>query len=245
VYKRIKFFDYEIFCDSLYSIEAKRKIVINTINPHSFMVAEEDKIFKNALKQSDILLPDGIGITLAIHMLNQEKIKKIAGWDIHEYLIEFAQKHSLSCYYMGSKESTLLKIKEKIELLYPLIKVNFYSPPFKNDFLPEENKLIIENINKFCPDILFVGMTAPKQEKWVYQNKNEINAKIIVSIGAVFDFFAETIKRPGRFWISIGMEGMIRVLKEPKRMWKRFVFSDLRFMFKIILIRICNFFYKK
>jgi N-acetylglucosaminyldiphosphoundecaprenol N-acetyl-beta-D-mannosaminyltransferase len=93
---------------------------------------------------------------------------------------------------------------------------------------------MISAINNFAPDILFVGMTAPKQEKWVYLNKSQINAKIICSIGAVFDFYSGNIKRPNQFWINLGLEWLIRFLKEPRRLFNRNFISTPLFLFYVL-----------
>jgi N-acetylglucosaminyldiphosphoundecaprenol N-acetyl-beta-D-mannosaminyltransferase len=93
-------------------------------------------------------------------------------------------------------------------------------------------------VNEFKPEILFVGMTAPKQEKWVYLNKDNIDANTIVSIGAVFDFYSGNIKRSSDFWISIGLEWLPRFLKEPKRLAKRNLVSTPKFLLEIIWIKI-------
>ena len=81
---------------------------------------------------------------------------------------------------------------------------------------------MINAVNAFRPDVLFIGMTAPKQEKWAFANKEMLDAPIICSIGAVFDFYAGTVKRPGKAWIYCGMEWLVRLVKEPKRMWIRY-----------------------
>ena len=90
------------------------------------------------------------------------------------------------------------------------------------------------SINSFQPDVLFVGMTAPKQEKWVYQFKNQLNVKVIASVGAVFDFYAGMIKRPGKFWISLGLEWLPRFFREPKRLWRRNLISTPSFICIVI-----------
>ena len=123
---------------------------------------------------------------------------------------------------MGSKQDTLDKIKQRISEAYPNISCESYSPPFREEFSEEENDLMVQKINEFAPDVLFVGMTAPKQEKWVHLNKEKINATYICSIGAVFDFFSGNIDRPSNFWVDHGMEWLIRFIKEPKRLWKRY-----------------------
>jgi len=197
------------------------------------MVAQKDDEFHNALQSSDILLPDGIGIVAAVSMLNNIKIKRITGFDAHYRLLKTLNFIGGKVFYMGSSNQTLKKIKKRINEEYPNIEFESYSPPFKEKFSTLENNIILTALNESKPDLLFVGMTAPKQEKWVYENKDKINAKVICSIGAVFDFYSGNIKRPGKFWIKFGLEGMIRIVKEPKRLWKRFIFSDLPFMFFI------------
>ncbi|MFD0750793.1 WecB/TagA/CpsF family glycosyltransferase [Mucilaginibacter calamicampi] len=200
------------------------KYVINTINQYSYVVAERDAEFKQSLLQSDILLPDGIGIVVATKIIKGKRIKKIAGADLHKYLLEELNLVGGKCFYLGSSNDTLMRIKDRITHDYPSINFGCYSPPYKPVFSEEDNQIMIDKVNSFMPTVLFVGMTAPKQEKWVYEHKDQLNVNIICSIGAVFDFYAGTIKRPNRFMIKIGMEWMGRLSNQPKRLWKRYVY---------------------
>ncbi len=200
------------------------KLLINTINQYSYIVAEKDQEFKKALCNSDILLPDGVGIVAASKLLTGKTIKKIAGADIHQYLLEELNKSGGSCMYLGSSEKTLTKIKERLSAEYPAVRLAFYSPPYKPAFSEADNALMVETVNSFKPDVLFVGMTAPKQEKWAYAHKDNLDANVICSIGAVFDFYAGTVSRPHQLWINLGLEWLGRLVKEPKRMWKRYLY---------------------
>ncbi len=220
----VSLLDYSIFQGNLNQIDFSRKILINTINQYSFCIAEKKAVFKKALQDSDILLPDGIAIVAAVHLLTGKKIKKIAGADIHFHLLQELNQKGGSCFYLGSKEKTLLKITERISLEFPNIRVGTFSPAYKAEFSKMDNIKMVESVNNFRPDVLFVGMTAPKQEKWAYKHKEELDAKIICTIGAVFDFYAGTVKRPSPFWIDLKLEWFIRLLKEPKRMWKRYLY---------------------
>lgn len=215
-----------------------KKIIINTINPHCYCEAKKDSFYQQALHHSDILLPDGIGIVWAIRFLSGQKVKRISGSDIHNGLIQKINEIGGKVFYMGSAPETLQKIQKRVNLEYPNIIVGVYSPPYKTIFSNQENVQIISAINAFQPDVLFVGMTAPKQEKWVHQHKDLINTKVIASIGAVFDFYAKTIKRPGRLWISLGLEWFPRLLQEPKRLWRRNLISTPRFMLEVFLAKI-------
>jgi N-acetylglucosaminyldiphosphoundecaprenol N-acetyl-beta-D-mannosaminyltransferase len=218
------FFNYFIFCAPFSTILIEDKILINTINQYSFCIAEQDSGFKKALQESDILLPDGMAVVMALRLLTGKKIKKIAGADIHLHLLQELEQKGGSCFYLGSSENTLLKIRERMAIEFPNIKVQIFSPPYKPEFSREDNNLMLEAVNAFQPDVLFVGMTAPKQEKWACTHKEQLNTKIICSIGAVFDFYAGTVQRPSRFWINLRLEWFIRLLKEPKRMWRRYLY---------------------
>jgi N-acetylglucosaminyldiphosphoundecaprenol N-acetyl-beta-D-mannosaminyltransferase len=127
----------------------------------------------------------------------------------------------------------LAAIKKRMSKEYPKIKVGVYSPPFKSEFTAEEDAEMINAVNTFNPDVLFIGMTAPKQEKWAHLYKNQLEATIICPIGAVFDFYAETIARPSEFWINLGLEWLVRLAKEPKRMAKRYLYYGPAFVYEL------------
>lgn len=238
----IKINEYKIFNNSLESIIVKNgKTVISTINAHSYIVAKKDNEFRQALVNSDVLLPDGEGIVLMAKHLKGVKITKIAGADIHQYLLDLAQKQGLKCFYFGSSPSTLNRIDKKLSKQYNNIKFNFFSPPFKPVFSNDDTENMISQINAFTPDILFVGMTAPKQEKWVFENKEQLNANIICSIGAVFDFIAETKKRAPKWVINIKMEWFYRSFTA-WRLTKRYLYSTPLFLIEIYRLK---FFSKK
>lgn len=225
------YFGYNLFNGDLNDLPPEPKITINTINQYSFCIAEKDKDFKKALKDSDVLLPDGIGIVTALKLTTGKVIKKISGADMHHHLLTKLNNDKGKCFYLGSSYTTLVKIKEHLTEEFPQITCDFYSPPFKDSFSDIENEEIIKKINIFNPDVLFVGMTAPKQEKWCNQQKESINAKIICSIGAVFDFYAGTINRPSDFWVKARLEWFVRLCKEPKRMWKRYLYYGPIFIY--------------
>ena len=216
--------DYSIFNGTLNQIGFTQKTLINTINQYSFCVAEQDAKFKAALQGSDVLLPDGEAIVVAVNRLTGQKIKKIAGADIHLYLLHELEQKRGSCFYLGSSENTLLKIKERMAIEFPNVRVGTFSPPYQSEFTHDHKSNKVEAVNAFQPDVLFVGMTAPKQEKWAYAHIDYLDTKIICCIGAVFDFYAGTVERPNSFWIDMRLEWFIRLLKEPKRMWKRYLY---------------------
>jgi N-acetylglucosaminyldiphosphoundecaprenol N-acetyl-beta-D-mannosaminyltransferase len=230
----IQFFNYQILSESLSSINLDSKKVINTINPHSFVLARNDDEFRLALEQSDILIPDGIGIAYGVRVLNNQKIKRIAGYDLFKFFIE-SEGLGKRVFFLGSTDSTLDKIKNRINTEHPHLIVGCFSPPFKMRFSKDENDKMTSIINDFKPDILFVGMTAPKQEKWVFINHSDLEVKYICSVGAVFDFYAGNIKRAPKFLIAIGLEWTYRLFLEPKRMFTRNFVSTPVYLFIVVV----------
>lgn len=239
VYKISNIMSYNVFVDSLSSIQINSgsKCIINTINPHSYITAKSDKKFATALQESDVLMPDGSGIVLAAKHIKGQKISKIAGADLHNYLLKTLNDVSGSVFYMGSSPDTLIKIQERMLNEFPNVNVGTYSPPYTPEFSNKDNEFIIEKINEFNPDVLFIGVTAPKQEKWLYEHKDKLNFKIGSSIGAVFDFYAETVKRPSKLWIDMHLEWLVRLLNEPKRLWRRNFISTPLFLVDMFLYK--------
>ena len=219
------------------------KKLINTINAHSYNTAQKDETFAEALKNGDYLIPDGASILKACKWLEAKSQPKerIAGWDLFSFEMERLEGRCKreevigKVMFMGSSEKVLAKIREKAAVDYPNLDVVTYSPPYKPEFSDEDNAAIIKAINEADPDLLWIGMTAPKQEKWTYQHWNELNIHCHVgTIGAVFDFYAGTAKRAPKWWQDHSLEWFYRLCIEPKRMWRRYLLGNPLFMWNII-----------
>ena len=217
------------------------KVLINTINAHSFNVAQKDALFAEALAKGDYLIPDGASIVKACKWLKakSQPQERVAGWDMFQLEMERLNGNMTNgakpkVMFMGSSEKVLSLIKERAAKEYPNIEVVTYSPPYKPEFSDEDNTAIIEAINEADPDLLWIGMTAPKQEKWTYKHWNELDIHCHVgTIGAVFDFFAGTAERAPKWWQEHSLEWLYRLIKEPKRMWRRYVLGNPLFLWNI------------
>jgi len=229
--------NYEISKRYVFDSIPSRKTFISTINPHSWVMAEKDVEFQSALLASDVLLPDGVGIVLTARFLYHERFRKIAGYDLHRMVLEKLNEVSGRCFYLGASPNVLDRIRQKLKNEYPHIEVGTFTPPFRDVFSEEESMEMVRAINAFHPDVLFVGMTAPKQEKWIYRYKSMINTKVMCAIGGAFDFYAGTIPRAPRWMICYGLEWLFRLSKEPKRMWKRNFISTPYFILKMLLLK--------
>lgn len=225
--------EFKLFEGNLDEIDSSKKL-ITTINAHSFNTLLHDDLFKNALSSSDVLLPDGVSVVWATRLLNGKKIKKIAGADIFYYEMQRINKINGKCFFLGSSENTLKLIRERMEKEYPNLNVYTYSPPYKTEFDEEDNRKMISAVNEVEPDVLFIGMTAPKQEKWSYTHFNQLNAGHVCCIGAVFDFYAGTVKRAPDWIIYAGMEWFYRLIKEPRRLWHRYLVGNTYFIYQVL-----------
>lgn len=213
------------------------KLLINTINAHSYNTALKDSLFAEALTKGDVLIPDGASVVMACRWLKakSQPTERIAGWDLFVHEMDRLNRKGGTCFFMGSSEKVLELIRKRAAVDYPNIKVETYSPPYKPEFSEEDNKGIIEAINKANPDLLWIGMTAPKQEKWTYTHWKELDIHCHVgTIGAVFDFFAGTVERAPLWWQEHGLEWLYRLLKEPKRMWRRYIIGNTLFLKNVI-----------
>ena len=229
----LMFKNFQIFDGVLNSL-SNNKQFITTLNAHSYNIALVDEAFKEALQYSNILIPDGIGVVWATKWLTGKKLKKIAGEDLFFYEMNRLQSTSGKCFFLGSSEATLARIKEKAIKEYPAVTISTYSPPYKPEFSEHDNTAILGAINAIKPDVLFVGMTAPKQEKWAYRHFSQLQVGHVCCIGAVFDFYAGTIKRAPKWMIKLGLEWLYRLIKEPRRMWKRYIIGNVQFIWYII-----------
>lgn len=223
------------------------KLLINAINAHSYNTARKDSLFAEALTNGDVLLPDGVSIVMACKWIKAKSLPKerIAGWDLFAFEMEKLERESEELrtkseeskivMFMGSSQKVLDLIVKRAAEVYPHLKVVTYSPPYKPEFTDEDNKAIIDAIHAANPDLLWIGMTAPKQEKWTYSHWKELNIHCHVgSIGAVFDFFAGTMKRAPMWWQEHGLEWLYRLLKEPKRMWRRYIIGNTLFLWNMV-----------
>ena len=213
--------------------------VFACLNPHSAEVAAGDPGFHNALISADILTPDGIGIVYASRLLGGSLSGRVTGMDVFEGLMTAMDRAGDGrCFFLGSTEETLSAIRDQVATCYPGVQVcGTYSPPFKPDYTEAENQAMIDAINASGADVLWVGLTAPKQEKWLAAHREKLDVKFAGAIGAVFDFFVGNVRRVSPFWGRLGFEWLPRLLQQPGRLWRRTFVSAPKFVIRTIRYR--------
>ncbi|MFZ2223267.1 MAG: WecB/TagA/CpsF family glycosyltransferase, partial [Candidatus Deferrimicrobium sp.] len=206
------------------------------LNPHSVAVASRDPLFRESLRSADMLVADGSGVLLAAKLLGVPIPRRITGSDLFAALTAAAAwRPGTRFFFLGSNDEVLDRIGARMRREFPSIVVcGSYSPPYAESFSEVETRRMVEAVNAARPDVLWVGMTAPKQEKWIFRNRKRLMAPCIGAVGAVFDFYAGTKRRSPVIWQTLGLEWLHRLLQEPARMWRRNFISTPRFLWIVM-----------
>ncbi len=210
-------------------INEGRKAIITPINPEKIMKSFKDDKLREILLNSNLLLPDGYGIIFASKILKIQLKERITGIDMFEALLDYANENRLSIYFLGTQEEILKKVIERIEKEHPGIKIAGYH----NGYFKEENE-VLEDLKDKKFDILFVAMGSPKQEYFIYDNFDKIDAKIFMGVGGSFDVFSGKLKRAPYLIRKLGLEWLYRFILEPR---KRFPRVTQLFNFMILVFK--------
>lgn len=238
---RMKFLNIEV--DNLTmdeAVETIDKLIINrkpsyvvTPNVDHIVKLETDEEFKEVYKNADLILADGMPL-IWISKINKTPIKeKVSGSDLFPEICKLAARKEYRIFLLGAAEGVAEKAARNLERKYKGINIiGTYSPSYGFEKKEDEVNSIIKIINEAKPDILAVGLGAPKQEKFIYKYKDKLNVPVSLAIGASIDFEAGNIKRAPVWMQKSGFEWLYRLCKEPKRMFKRYIIDDM-LIFKI------------
>jgi N-acetylglucosaminyldiphosphoundecaprenol N-acetyl-beta-D-mannosaminyltransferase len=209
------------------------------LNPHSYVVALSDPYFALALHGANWLVPDGSGVVWASSVLGGKVCERVTGSDVFSALHQrMNAAGGLSVFFLGASETTLAQIRTRMALDFPNIRVaGTYSPPFKPTYSEQELAEMISAVNATRPDVLWVGMTAPKQEKWIFENRDRLEVRFAAAVGAVFDFYTGNVKRSHPLFQRLGLEWLPRLLQQPHRLWRRMFVSAPIFVLHVMRAR--------
>jgi len=233
----VQCFGFRVFSDHLSSIQLSSPAkVLATISPNSYGISTKDEDFRAALKHADYLVLDGVYFSLASILMNRRNIKKNQGPDVFRHFMERLNASGGKAFFLGSTDEVLQEIKSRAAVQYPDIRVDCYSPPFKPEFDDQDNRLMKERINAIEPDIVFIGLTCPKQEKWANEHKESLNTKLVCSIGAVFTWYAGKEKNIHPLWWKLRLAWLKRTIDRPEIL-KRYpsIFTFFWHLFLVLL----------
>jgi N-acetylglucosaminyldiphosphoundecaprenol N-acetyl-beta-D-mannosaminyltransferase len=202
------------------------------------MAARRDSGFAAVLDGSDLCVPDGIGVVMASRILGGAVRERVTGSDLFLGVMSRLNAGTRSCFLLGATETTLAAMAARIAVEYPLVRVSgMYAPPYAEVFPADENDRMVAAVNAAAPDVLWIGMTQPKQEKWAWLNRTRLRTRVVLPVGAVFDFYAGRTRRPGAAAQRLGVEWLVRLCREPRRLWRRNLDSPA-FLWLVLLSRL-------
>jgi N-acetylglucosaminyldiphosphoundecaprenol N-acetyl-beta-D-mannosaminyltransferase len=209
-------------------------------NPHSLVVARSDRPFQLALQSASAVVADGVGCRIGAALAGVPIGPRITGSDFYLSMMSALQASGGGrAFFFGSSESVLASIRERTREDFPAVKVDTLSPPF-GEWGATQNAEFIERINSAAPDVLWIAMTAPKQEKWMAANAGALKVPVIACIGAVFEYYAGTVRRAPDWVCDIGLEWMYRLAGEPQRLWRRTLVSAPVFLWAALSHRLAR-----
>lgn len=216
-------------------IGQNKNAYVVTPNVDHIVKLETDAEFQQVYKNADLILVDGKPLLWFAKWYKTPIVEKISGSDLFPKVCEMAAKKKYTMFFLGAAEGVAAKAAENLKRKYSGLQVvGTYSPPLGFEKSQDEVTKIIRVVNEAAPDILIVGLGAPKQEKFVFKYREKLQVPISLGLGASIDFEAGNVKRAPKWMSNVGLEWLYRLIKEPRRMFKRYIVDDMK-IFKLAL----------
>jgi len=217
-----------LYIDHIISQRIPRQICL--ANAFTVTLAQRNAPFKRLLNQASLVLADGMSIVWGGQWIGLKIPERIAGPDFMEMLCADSAEKGHTVFLMGSSPENLLQLTSVLKSRWPSLMVESYSPPMCQELSEEETQHIIHQLEATKPDILFVGMTCPKQEIWIAKNLHRLQVPVCAGVGAAFDFLSGSIPRAPQWLRQSGLEWLYRLYCEPRRLWKRYLLGNAIFL---------------
>ncbi len=215
------------------NLERLRGEYVCVSNVHTTVMAYNDPAYRVVQNSAVIAVPDGKPLSLICRLRGYQTAQRVAGPDLMPEILRLSEREGYTHYFYGSTEDTLKSLERNLRKKYPRLRiVGVYSPPFRK-LTEKEDAEVIERINASRPDFLWVGLGAPKQERWMHEHHGKINA-VMLGVGAAFDFHAGTAKRAPKWMQEFYLEWLYRLIQDPRRLLKRYVRSNAQFLWLIL-----------
>ena len=215
------------------NLERLRGEYVCVSNVHTTVMAYNDPAYRVVQNSAVIAVPDGKPLSLICRIRGYQAAQRVAGPDLMPEILRLSEREGYTHYFYGSTQDTLKSLERNLRKKYPRLRiVGVYSPPFRK-LTEKEDAEVIERINASQPDFLWVGLGAPKQERWMHEHHGKINA-VMLGVGAAFDFHAGTAKRAPKWMQEFYLEWLYRLIQDPRRLLKRYVRSNAQFLWLIL-----------
>jgi N-acetylglucosaminyldiphosphoundecaprenol N-acetyl-beta-D-mannosaminyltransferase len=210
--------------------------VISTPNADHVVRAQTDVEFREIIRRSDLVVSDGMAVVYASHLLGTPLKENVGGRMLLPALAQRSAEKGYRLFLMGGSSEQVARLAvERLSKDHPGVNIaGTYTPPFMDEFSHEENECMLSAVNRAKPDVLFVCLGTPKQEKWIARNLKNIQVPVTVGIGVAMDMLAGKVRQPPRWVSDIGFEWMYRLIQEPRRLAKRYLVDDPVFFWWVL-----------
>jgi len=227
-------------------IRIRKNSIIITPNVAHILLLQKDKQFRKIYSETDMILADGMPLIWVSKIMGTPLKEKISGSDLLPKLCAVAAENGFRIFLLGGRPGSALKASEVLKKEYPALQIaGAYSPPFGFERNKTENDKIVKMIKDSKVDILFVGLGAPKQEKWIYEHYRDIGVPVSIGVGVTIEFMAGLVKRAPLWMQKMGLEWFFRLIQEPKRLWKRYLIGNTIFVLLVLRELFKKAFFKK
>lgn len=199
--------------------------VVSALKNHDLMKVQNS---------ADMTTTDGMPLVWLLKLLGYKNIERVSGAEFMPAVLEMAEKEGFSNYFYGCTNEVLETLKVKLRKKFPELRVaGCYAPPFR-ELTERENRRIIDIINEKNPHLVWVGLSTPKQEIWMYENRDKLKNCVMLGVGAAFNFITGKTKRAPKWMQNAGLEWLFRLTKEPRRLWKRYLIGNATFVLFVL-----------
>ncbi len=226
----------EVYSLLLNFIKAIKIGYITLNNVFSVVESVSKEKYREALNNSTIAVIDSQALSQYLLLFKSVNSARIFGPTFMEKTLEWGQKDELKHYFFGSSQETLNRMNTRVKENYPNAVISgSFSPPYKKEFSIEESDNYIQMMNESGADIFWIGLGAPKQEIWMYENYKKLNKGIMIGVGAGFDYLAGNTQHAPKWMKDFALEWLYRLMQEPKRLWKRYLVTNTLFLWYVLL----------
>jgi N-acetylglucosaminyldiphosphoundecaprenol N-acetyl-beta-D-mannosaminyltransferase len=217
-------------------VQDRKKEIIVYVNVHTINIAQDIVWFRKFLNHSQVVFCDGFGVKWAAHFLSGKELQRFTPPDWFGRLAEKSTRNGISLFFLGTRQEVVEKAATVLKETYPELRIlGVQNGYFDKAVMSSENQAVLTRINSLEPDILVVGFGMPMQEKWILENWENLNVRVVLPVGAYFDYLAGDVARAPRWMTDHGLEWLGRLLIEPRRLWKRYIIGNPIFIWRILL----------
>ncbi len=213
-------------------------------NAYTVSLCRANQVLRDSLNRFDLIVADGMSIVWGARILGIQFPERVPGPDLMLKLCERAAEKAYRIFLMGTSDENLLQLNAALVKKFPNLQITgMHSPPVRDRFTEEDTKIMLAKIDASEPDILFVGISCPKQELWIAENLYRLPAPVSLGVGAAFDFLSGLIPRAPEWLRSRGFEWLYRLWREPRRLWRRYLLGNFVFVSLLVKERIKLYFF--